>query len=99
MSDFKPKALGDFLKAVDKQATRAKKSLGKRDKAAAIFREAFPQLAQRVTVASVKTGIVTLETNSAAMLQELESFHRHAIQEKMREKGLAIQEVRARLRT
>lgn len=99
MTDFKPKPLGDFLKAVDKQAARAKKNLSKRDKAAAIFREAFPQLAARVSLVSVKTGIVTLETNSAAMLQELESFHRHAIQDTLREKGMAVQEVRARLRS
>lgn len=96
--DFKPKAFGDLLKSMQKDAARAKRRSGKRDKAAAAFREAFPDLADRVSVASVKTGVVTLETNSAALLQELESFHRHAIQEKLRTAGLPVSEVRARLR-
>lgn len=98
MSDFKPRPLGDLLKSVQKQAVRAKKRAGKRDQAAAAFRAAFPQWAGLVSIASVKTGVVTLETSSAALLQELESFHRHAIQEKLRAAGLPVSEVRARLR-
>jgi len=97
--DFKPKPLGDLLKSMQKDAVRAKRRSGKRDKAAHAFRQAFPQLADRVSVASVKTGVVTLETSSAALLQELESFHRHAIQEKLRDAGLPVSEVRARLRS
>jgi hypothetical protein len=93
------KSLAEILKGVDRQVTRARKRAGKRDKAAAAFRAAFPQMAERVSIASLKTGVLMLETASPPLLQEIESFHRHAIQEKLRAAGLEIAEVRARLRS
>ncbi|MGD0094215.1 MAG: DciA family protein [Planctomycetota bacterium] len=54
-------------------------------------------LAEHVGVASVKVGVVTLEADSSALFQELESFQRQTLLDAFRKAGMNVHEVRVTL--
>jgi hypothetical protein len=91
-------SLGDLLKGIQRNVQAAKKRSGKAAQAQALLRAKYPDWAGQVSVASVKTGVVTLETSSAALFQELEGFHRDEVLAALRESGLQVSAVRARLK-
>ena len=93
----KPKPLGDLLKGIVKKAKPAQKALKGRRLAQSLVTDKLPQYAGQLTVASVKSGVVTLDADSAALFQEVEGFHRQEIVEMLREAGLKVREVRVRL--
>jgi hypothetical protein len=93
----KPKALGDLLKGIVKKARPAQKALKGRRLAQSILEQKMPQYSGRLAVASVKSGVVTLDADSAALFQEIEGFHRQPIIDMLRGAGLKVREVRVRL--
>ena len=93
----RPQPLGDILKEVAKEQRAAKRALKGRRLAQKVLSEALGPLAAHASVASVKTGVVTIETDSSPLFQELEGFQRAALLEKFRAAGLQVREVRARL--
>ena len=93
----KAKPLGDFLKEIEKKAKRGKKALKGRVLAQQAFERNFTKYAGVARVHSVKTGVLIIETDSAAVFQELEGFQREKILEKLRETGLKIGQIRVQL--
>jgi hypothetical protein len=93
-----PKPLGDLLKDIVRKSRPAKRALKGRRLAQKIFQEKYGDRARHASVASVKVGVVTLETDSSALFQELEGFEKAALLETFRSAGLNVREVRVKLR-
>ena len=55
------------------------------------------ELFEHADVASVKTGVATVDVDSAALFQELEGFRRQEFIDAFRAAGLKVRELRVRL--
>jgi len=88
---------GYVFKQLERKIKRARVTVNKRAQAQRLADEFFGQQAQYVQVASVKTGVVVIETTSSALFQEIEGFKRNALIEHLRAGGMEIGELRARL--
>ena len=93
----KPKSFGDLLKNIERKARPAQHALKGRGKAQKIFAEQFAVFAAHASVASLKVGVLTVQTNSSVVFQELEGFQRQKMLEAFRAAGLQIAEVRVKL--
>ncbi|MBE7463951.1 MAG: DUF721 domain-containing protein [Planctomycetes bacterium] len=94
----RPTALGDILKQVVRKEGLGKHKLeGRRLARKALHDKLGPELSPHADVASVRTGVVTVEVDSAALFQELEGFHREELAAAFREAGLKVREVRVKL--
>jgi hypothetical protein len=92
-----PLPLGDFLPKIIKQAKPSKKALEGRRLAQKVFGENYPQFQTHASVRSVKTGVITIETDSSALFQELEGFHKDKLLELFRAAGMQAHTVRVQL--
>ncbi|HYG74256.1 MAG TPA: DciA family protein [Planctomycetota bacterium] len=92
-----PLPLGDILKKIVRKGGAQKKKLAGRALAQKTLSEALGPQAAHASVASVKTGIVTVDTDSPALFQELEAFHKQRLIDAFRAEGLNIIELRVRL--
>ena len=92
-----PLPLGDILKKIVRKGGAQKKKLAGRRLAQKALDEALGPRAQHAAVASVKTGIVTIESDSSALFQELEGFQKQKLLDAFRAAGLQVREVRVRL--
>ena len=97
MSNEQSQPLGDLLKQIVKKAKPAAKAVKGRRLAQQALEIKLGKDAARAAVASVKVGVVTIETDSAAMFQELEGFQRASLIETFRAAGLNVREIRVRL--
>ena len=97
MDDANP--FGNIFKQIERKVKRAKTQIKGRALAQKVIDEYFKDNPGRVMAGSVRTGIVTLEVTSSALFQEIEGFHREPILQKLREAGMPVQEVRAKLRS
>jgi hypothetical protein len=94
-----PKPLGDLLKDIVRKSKPAKRALKGRRLAQKAFQDKYGERARHASVASVKVGVVTIETESSALFQELEGFEKATLLETFRAVGLNVREVRVRLMT
>ena len=92
-----PLPLGDILKKIVRKGAAQKKKLAGRRLAQKALDEMLGARAQHAAVASVKTGVVTIEADSSALFQELEGFQKQKLIETFRAAGLQVREVRVRL--
>lgn len=104
MQPFKPQApglqpssIGDILKTIARKDGFGKKALKGRRLAQKILADTLGPQAVHVSVASVKVGVVTIEADSSALFQELESFQRQRLTEAFRAAGLKVREIRVTL--
>jgi hypothetical protein len=97
MTDENSLPLGDLLKQIVKKAKPAAKAVKGRRLAQQALETKLGKDADRASVASVKVGVVTIETDSAALFQEMEGFHRASLLETFRAAGLNAREIRVRL--
>jgi len=93
----KPQPLGDVLKDIVRKSKPAKRALKGRRLAQKAFQDKYGERAKHASVVSVKVGVVTIETDSSALFQELEGFEKAALLETFRGVGLNVREVRVRL--
>ncbi|MCZ7645644.1 MAG: DUF721 domain-containing protein [Planctomycetota bacterium] len=94
----KPDALGDILKQVIRKEGLGKKQLEGRRLARKVLHETLgAEVGAHADVASVKTGVITIEADSAALFQELEGYRREELAEAFKRAGLKVREVRVRL--
>jgi hypothetical protein len=96
-ADAGPQPIGDILKKIVRKDGFGKKALKGRRLAEKVLAGALGPLAAHVGVASVKVGVVTLEADSSALFQELESFQRQQLLDAFRQAGMNVHEVRVRL--
>ncbi|MCK6470996.1 MAG: DUF721 domain-containing protein [Planctomycetes bacterium] len=90
--------LGDILKGVVRKEGLGKRQLQGRRLARKVLAEILGEkLAPHADVLSVKTGVVTVEADSAALFQELEGYRRQELLDAFRAAGLAVREVRVKL--
>jgi hypothetical protein len=93
-----PPRLGDILERVIRKEARGRRTLhGARLARKALLETLGPALAVHADVASVKTGVVTVEADSSALFQELEGYRRQELLGAFRAAGLNVREVRVRL--
>lgn len=92
-------SFGEIFKKIERQVKRAKTDLKGRAKAQKVLDAFFTDNAHHVTVASVKTGVVTLDVSSSSLFQEIEGYHKEALLEKLRADGMAVNVIRARLKS
>ena len=92
-----PKPLGELLQQIVRKSKPAKRALKGRRLAQKAFQEKYGERASHATVASVKVGVVTIETDSSVLFQELEGFEKAALLETFRGVGLNVREVRVKL--
>jgi hypothetical protein len=92
-----PLPLGDILKKIVRKGAAQKKKLAGRRLAQKALDDMLGPRAQHAAVASVKTGVVTIEADSSALFQELEGFQKQKLIEIFRAVGLQVREVRVRL--
>jgi hypothetical protein len=92
-----PSPLGDILKKIVRKGAAQKKKLAGRRLAQKALDEMLGPRAQHAAVASVKTGVVTIEADSSALFQELEGFQKEKLIQTFRGAGLQVREVRVRL--
>ena len=90
---------GNIFKQIERKVKRAKTQIKGRALAQKVIDDYFAKTPGLVMAASVKTGIVTLEVTSSALFQEIEGFHREPILLKLRDAGMPVQEVRAKLKS
>lgn len=93
----KPSIFGDLVKAIVKKAKPSKQALKGRRLAAVILSKELGAQSGMADVASVKTGVVTIETNSPPFFQELEGYRKKQLIEAFRAGGLQVRELRVRL--
>src|SRR6185503_12786985 len=94
----RPSSIGDILGEVIRKEGLGKKELKGRRLAGKVLTQVLgDELAQHAEVMSVKTGIATVEADSAALFQELEGFRREELIEAFRKAGLKVRELRVRL--
>lgn len=98
-SDNQPQPLGDILKKIVRKDGLGKRAMKGRRLAQKVVSETLGARAAHVSVASVKVGVVTLEADSSALFQEIESFQRQMLVEAFRKAGMNVREVRVRLST
>jgi hypothetical protein len=98
-SDNELHSLGDILKKIVRKDGLGKKALKGRQLAQKVINDTLGAQASHVSVASVKVGVVTLEADSSALFQEIESFQRQSLLEAFRKAGMNVREVRVRLST
>ena len=90
--------LEGILKVIVRKARPRKKLLAGRMIAQKVFRESVPEIVSlRSGVTGIKTGIVTIETDSSSAFQELEGFHRQKLLGAFRAAGLKVREVRVKI--
>jgi hypothetical protein len=94
---FGPQSIGDVLKKVVRKEGLSRKTLKGRRLAQKILDGVLKDQAPHARVVSVKVGVVTIEADSSALFQELESFQRHALMEAFRAASLKVREVRVAL--
>jgi hypothetical protein len=92
-----PRPLGDFLPEIIKKARPSKRALKGRRLAQQALEEELGPLGKYAGVVSVKVGVVTIETQSAPLFQELEGFRKATLLEKFRAAGLNVREIRVQL--
>lgn len=92
-----PQPIGDILKKIVRKDGFGKKALRGRRLAQKVLLDALGPLATHVGVVSVKVGVVTLEADSSALFQELESFQRKELLNAFRQAGMNVHEVRVTL--
>ena len=90
---------GNIFKKIERKVKRAKTQIKGRALAQQVIDDYFKDNPGCVMAAGVKTGVVTLEVTSSVLFQEIEGFHREALREKLRAAGMAVQEVRAKLKS
>jgi len=95
--DNSPFHLGDILKKIVRKGGAQKKALAGRRLAQKALSEMLGPLSPHASVASVKTGVVTIEADSSSMFQELEGFQKEKLIDTFRAAGLQVREVRVRL--
>lgn len=91
-SDF-----GDLIKQIVRQSKPRPAQLKGRKLAQQALEGHLGKESARVSVASVKVGVVTLETDSSALFQELEGYHKQTLIDLFRTAGLNVREIRVRL--
>jgi hypothetical protein len=92
-------SIGDILGQVIRKEGLGKKELkGRRLAQKALTEVLGNELVQHAQVVSVKTGVATVEADSAALFQELEGFRREELIEAFRKAGLKVRELRVRLK-
>ena len=92
-----PQPFGDLVKRIVAKSRPSRKALKGRRLAQKVFTETYGERAARATVAAVKAGIVTLETDSTVLFQELEGFEKRKLIELFRNSGLNVRDVRVKL--
>ena len=92
-----PQLIGDILKQIVRKDGFGKKALKGRRLAQQVLAGTFGPLAEHVGVVSVRVGVVTLEADSSALFQELESFQRQKLLDAFRQAGMNVHEVRVTL--
>jgi hypothetical protein len=92
-----PQPIGDILKKIVRKDGLGKKALQGRRLAQKVLAEALGPLAAHASVVSVKVGTVTVEADSSALFQELESFQRQKLVDAFRQAGMNVHEVRVTL--
>ncbi|MEI6234603.1 MAG: hypothetical protein WCT04_16230 [Planctomycetota bacterium] len=90
---------GNIFKQIERKVKRTKVQIKGRALAQQVIDDYFKNNPGSVVVGSVKTGVVTLEVSSSAQYQEIEGFHREPLLEKLRDSGMAVQDVRAKLKS
>lgn len=95
--DDQPLPLSDLLKKIVRKSKPSQKALKGRRLAQKVLAEPPIGLAGKASVVSVKLGIVTIETNSAALFQEIEGFQKQKLIEAFRAAGVNVKEVRVKL--
>jgi len=98
LANSNPRPLGDILKNIVRRARPSAKVLKGRRLAQQIFSEKFPALYAHAGVVSVKSGVATLETESAVLFQELEGYQRENLLAAFRAAGLQVAELRVKLK-
>lgn len=94
-----PASLGEILAQVIRKEGLGGRELKGRRLARKVLAEALGlALAAHADVASVRTGVVTVEADSSALFQELEGFRRQELVEAFRKAGLKARELRVRLK-
>jgi hypothetical protein len=93
----KPEVIGDILKKIVRKDGFGKKALKGRRLAQKVIAETLGPQAEHVAVASVRVGVVTLEADSSALFQEVESFQRERLTNAFRTAGLKVREIRVTL--
>jgi hypothetical protein len=88
---------GDLLKKIVRESKPRASTLKGRRLAQQALDGHLGKKAGRAAVASVKVGVVTLETDSSAMFQELEGYQKHTLIDLFRAAGLNVREIRVRL--
>lgn len=96
-ADAGPQSIGAILKKIVRKDGFGKKALKGRRLAEKVLAETLGPLAAHVGVAGVKVGVVTLEADSSALFQELESFQRQKLSDAFRQAGMKIRQVRVTL--
>lgn len=92
-------SIGDILGQVIRKEGLGRKELKGRRLAKKVLTDVLgEELALHADVASVKTGVATVEADSAALFQELEGFRREELLEALRKAGLKVRELRVRLK-
>ncbi len=92
-----PFNFGDLVKKIVKDAKPRPAVLKGRRLAQDALQKQLGERAGRATVASVKVGIVTIETDSSVLFQELEGFQKHNLIDCFRAAGLNVRDVRVKL--
>ena len=92
-----PFNFGDLVKKIVKDAKPRPAVLKGRRLAQEALQKHLGTKAGRASVASVKVGVVTIETDSSALFQELEGFQKQNLIDSFRAAGLNVREVRVKL--
>ena len=101
--DSKPKPseaaspFADLLKNIVRKAKPSRKASKGRRLAQSVLDAELGALAAQASVASVKSGVVTLETGSSSFFQELEGYHKERLLMALRKAGLEVRELRVKL--
>ena len=89
--------LADLLKNIVRKSKPSRKALEGRRLAQETFVGAFPLLVGHASVVRVKLGVVTIETNFPALVQELEGFQQQKLLDAFRAVKLNVKTVRVKL--
>ena len=93
-----PDALGAILKTLVKKEGLTQRALkGKQLAQKILYEQLGPALGPHVQIVSVRAGVVLLETDAAALFQEIEGFRRRDLLKAFQTAGLKVSSLRARL--
>jgi hypothetical protein len=95
--DYEPSSIGDLLKQVSRKSAAGKRALKGRRLAQKVLAETLGPLAEHLEVTSVKACCVVIAVDSAALVQELESFRKQELLEALRNAGMQVNAVRVQL--